>query len=66
MIKKHTFSLLPFLRQHRKNAFREAPVYIRITIDGKEQKYQLKYTLRLKNGMHKKEGQRVPMIHRDF
>src|SRR5207248_738803 len=34
-IKKHTFSLLPFIRLHRQNKTGEAPIYIRITIDGK-------------------------------
>jgi site-specific recombinase XerD len=35
MIKKHTFSLLPILRLNKKNKKDEAPVYIRITVDGK-------------------------------
>src|SRR6266542_2685099 len=35
MIKKHTFSLLPFIRQHRQNKIGQASVYIRITVDGK-------------------------------
>jgi len=35
MIKRHTFSLLPFIRQHRQNKIGQAAVYIRITVDGK-------------------------------
>jgi site-specific recombinase XerD len=35
MIKKHTFALLPFIRQRRQNKIGQAAVYIRITVDGK-------------------------------
>ena len=35
MIKKHTFSLLPILRQNKKNKNGDAPVYVRLTVDGK-------------------------------
>ncbi len=35
MIKKHTFSHLPILRLNKQNKKGEAPVYVRITIDGK-------------------------------
>jgi len=35
MIKKHTFSLLPILRQNKRNKNGEVPVYIRMTIDGR-------------------------------
>ena len=35
MIKKHTFALLPFIRQYRQNKIGQAAVYIPITVDGK-------------------------------
>src|SRR5215831_16118940 len=35
MIKKHTFSLLPIIRIGKENKNGEAPIYIRMTIDGK-------------------------------
>ena len=35
MVQKHTFSLLSFIRNNRKNANGDSAVYLRITIDGK-------------------------------
>jgi site-specific recombinase XerD len=54
MIKKHTFSLLPFIRQHRQKKTGEAPVYIRITIDGKRTEISTKiYVLPERWNVHK-------------
>ncbi|MCU7550200.1 Arm DNA-binding domain-containing protein [Chitinophagaceae bacterium LB-8] len=42
MNRKHTFSLLPFVREHKKNKEGQIPVYLRITVDGKRSELSTK------------------------
>ena len=42
MIQKHTFSLLSFIRNNRKNSNGDSAVYLRITIDGKRSEISTK------------------------
>jgi hypothetical protein len=42
MNRKHTFSLLSFVREHRKNRQGQLPVFLRITVDGKRSELSTK------------------------
>jgi hypothetical protein len=42
MNRKHTFSLLSFVREHKKNKEGQIPVYLRITVDGKRSELSTK------------------------
>lgn len=41
MIQKHTFSLLPYIIKDKQNALGLAPLYLRVTVDGKRAKVSL-------------------------
>lgn len=43
--KRHSFSLLPIIRQNKKNKQGEAPVYLRITCDGKRLEVSVKISV---------------------
>ena len=42
MNRKHTFSLLSFVREHRKNRQGQLPVFLRITVNGKRRELSAK------------------------
>ncbi len=59
---RKTFSILYMIRRHKLLKNQEAPIYLRITVEGERSEISIKEVLILFNGMKQEDVQRTPIL----